>query len=270
MAGRDDLRASLGQAHVVRRCTELASEVHARFAVVLGLESRIGRRTGTLLHAVLAATAVVGVTLVVDDRLDHRVAGHPVHGHDDVRRSGRHARTAPAGPAGRLRRRAAAARAPRCRPRARRGRRAADRAAGRGAAGPALRLRRGTFRPPARRPGRPGGHHVRPGGAHRLGQVDAGVAAVPGRRARAGLGPPRRCRRARRGPAAPARRRRRGHPADRDPRRDPGGEHHALHPGAAPRGRARCRRARPRGLGGRAPGRAGHAARARRQHPVRR
>ncbi|MGH3367705.1 MAG: ATP-binding cassette domain-containing protein, partial [Nocardioidaceae bacterium] len=70
VAGRDDLRACLGQAHVVRRCTELASEVHDRFAVVLGLESRIGRRTGTLLHGVLAAIAVVGVVLVVDDRLD--------------------------------------------------------------------------------------------------------------------------------------------------------------------------------------------------------
>ncbi|GAA1251829.1 ATP-binding cassette domain-containing protein [Oryzihumus leptocrescens] len=70
VAGRDDLRASLGQAHVVRRCTELAAEVHKRFAAVLELESRIGRRTGTLLHAVLAATAVVGVTLVVNARLD--------------------------------------------------------------------------------------------------------------------------------------------------------------------------------------------------------
>ncbi|MGZ4720824.1 ATP-binding cassette domain-containing protein [Oryzihumus sp.] len=70
VAGRDDLRASLGQAHVVRRCTELAAEVHKRFAGVLELESRIGRRTGTLLHAVLAATAVVGVTLVVNARLD--------------------------------------------------------------------------------------------------------------------------------------------------------------------------------------------------------
>ncbi len=69
VAGRDDLRASLGQAHVLRRCTQLASEVHTRFADVLGLESRIGRRTGTLLHAVLAATAVVGVTLVVDHHL---------------------------------------------------------------------------------------------------------------------------------------------------------------------------------------------------------
>ena len=70
VAARDDLRASLGQAHVVRRCTELAAEVHERFAAVLELESRIGRRTGTLLHAVLAATAVLGVALVVGDRLD--------------------------------------------------------------------------------------------------------------------------------------------------------------------------------------------------------
>jgi ABC-type multidrug transport system fused ATPase/permease subunit len=69
VAGRDDLRSALGQAHVVRRCTELAAEVHRRFAVVLGLESRIGRRTGTLLHAVLAGTALVGVLLVVDHRL---------------------------------------------------------------------------------------------------------------------------------------------------------------------------------------------------------
>jgi ABC-type multidrug transport system fused ATPase/permease subunit len=70
VAGRDDLRASLGQAHVVRRCTELAAAIHARFAVVLGLEVRIGRRTGTLLHAVLAATALVGVALVAGGRLD--------------------------------------------------------------------------------------------------------------------------------------------------------------------------------------------------------
>jgi len=70
VAGRDDLRASLGQAYVLRRCTELAATVHARFAIVLGIESRIGRRTGVLLHGVLAAIAVVGVVLVTDDRLD--------------------------------------------------------------------------------------------------------------------------------------------------------------------------------------------------------
>jgi len=69
VAGRDDLRTSLGQGHVLRRCTELASVVHDRFAVVLALESRIGRRTGLLLHGVLAACALVGVALVVDDRL---------------------------------------------------------------------------------------------------------------------------------------------------------------------------------------------------------
>jgi len=69
VAGRDDLRASLGQAHVVRRCTELAATVHRRFAVVLELESRIGRRTGTLLHGALAATALVGVLLVADHHL---------------------------------------------------------------------------------------------------------------------------------------------------------------------------------------------------------
>ena len=39
VAGRDDLRASLGQAYVVRRCTELAAEIHHRFAIVLGLEA---------------------------------------------------------------------------------------------------------------------------------------------------------------------------------------------------------------------------------------
>ncbi|MEP9364500.1 ABC transporter ATP-binding protein [Nocardioides sp. CN2-186] len=70
IAGRDDLRASGGQAHVLRRCTELAARVHHLFSVVLDLEARIARRTGTLLHAVLAATALVGVVLVVGDHLD--------------------------------------------------------------------------------------------------------------------------------------------------------------------------------------------------------
>ena len=70
VAGRDDLRASLGQGHMLRRCTRLAATVHDRFATVLGFESRVGRRTGTLLHGVLAGTALVGVALVVDHRLD--------------------------------------------------------------------------------------------------------------------------------------------------------------------------------------------------------
>jgi len=70
VAGRDDLRASLGQAYVLRRCTELAAAVHAKFAAVLAVESRIGRRTGVLLHGVLAATAVVGVARVQRGSLD--------------------------------------------------------------------------------------------------------------------------------------------------------------------------------------------------------
>ncbi len=69
VAARDDLRTSLGQSHVLRRCTELAGEVHRRFATVLRLEARVGRRTGVLLHGVLAATALTGVILVADDRL---------------------------------------------------------------------------------------------------------------------------------------------------------------------------------------------------------
>jgi ABC-type multidrug transport system fused ATPase/permease subunit len=69
VAARDDLRTSLGQSYVIRRCTELAGQVHSRFADVISLEARIGRRTGMLLHGVLAATALIGVTLVLDDRL---------------------------------------------------------------------------------------------------------------------------------------------------------------------------------------------------------
>jgi ATP-binding cassette subfamily B protein len=69
VAARDDLRTTLGQPYVLRRCTELASQVHAKFDDVLALETRIGRRTGVLLHGVLAATALVGVALVVGDQL---------------------------------------------------------------------------------------------------------------------------------------------------------------------------------------------------------
>ena len=65
IAARDDLRTALGQAYVVRRCAELSATVHARFRDVVGLESRISRRAGVLLHAVLAAVAVVGAALVM-------------------------------------------------------------------------------------------------------------------------------------------------------------------------------------------------------------
>lgn len=64
VAARDDLRTSLGQSYLVRRCAELSASVHARFYAVVMLESRISRRAGLLLHALLAAVAVVGVVLV--------------------------------------------------------------------------------------------------------------------------------------------------------------------------------------------------------------
>ena len=69
VAARDDLRTSLGQAYALRRVTELASGVHHKFAAVATLEAQVSRRTGGLLHGVLAATALVGVALVVDGRL---------------------------------------------------------------------------------------------------------------------------------------------------------------------------------------------------------
>nr|WP_218842702.1 ABC transporter ATP-binding protein [Nocardioides marinus] len=69
VAARDDLRTSLGQAYVVRRSTELAATLHRRFDEVLSMESSVSRRTGTLLHAMLAATGLAGVALVIDGRL---------------------------------------------------------------------------------------------------------------------------------------------------------------------------------------------------------
>src|SRR3954449_3936741 len=63
IAGRDDLRTSLGQAHVVRRVARLSADVHAKFKAVVDVESRLVRRAGVLLHALLAGIAVAGVAL---------------------------------------------------------------------------------------------------------------------------------------------------------------------------------------------------------------
>lgn len=63
IAGRDDLRTSLGQAHVLRRVARLSADVHAKFRAVVDVESRLVRRAGVLLHALLAGIAVAGVTL---------------------------------------------------------------------------------------------------------------------------------------------------------------------------------------------------------------
>jgi len=64
VAGRDDLRTSLGQAHLLRRCSELSAQVHRLFASVLVIEASIGRRAGVLLHGLLAGVGAVGVALV--------------------------------------------------------------------------------------------------------------------------------------------------------------------------------------------------------------
>ncbi len=69
VAGRDDLRTSLGQPFLLRRTAELAARVHARFDEVLALETTMTRRTGLLLHALLAGIAVSGVALSTSGRL---------------------------------------------------------------------------------------------------------------------------------------------------------------------------------------------------------
>ncbi|WP_110240682.1 ATP-binding cassette domain-containing protein [Nocardioides gilvus] len=65
IAARDDLRTSHGQAHVVSRLAALSATVHDRFADVVRVESRLARRAGVLLYALLSAVAVSGVVLAV-------------------------------------------------------------------------------------------------------------------------------------------------------------------------------------------------------------
>ena len=65
IAARDDLRTSLGQAHLVRRTAELAADVHEKFRRVVVLEAVVIRRAGLLLHGLLAVVAVGGVLVVV-------------------------------------------------------------------------------------------------------------------------------------------------------------------------------------------------------------
>lgn len=69
VTGRDDLRTSLGQAHVLRRSAELSARVHDLFAQVLTVETRLAQRTGLLLHGLLAGVGVVGVALAAADDL---------------------------------------------------------------------------------------------------------------------------------------------------------------------------------------------------------
>jgi ABC-type multidrug transport system fused ATPase/permease subunit len=69
IAGRDDLRTSLGQAHVLRRVARLSADVHAKFKAVVDVESLLVVRAGVLLHGLLAGIAVAGVALSSADRL---------------------------------------------------------------------------------------------------------------------------------------------------------------------------------------------------------
>ncbi|MDO5628871.1 MAG: ABC transporter ATP-binding protein [Mobilicoccus sp.] len=65
VAGRDDIRTSLGQAFAIGRLTTLSADVHAKFRRVLVMERRVVLRSGLILHALLAGTAVVGAALVI-------------------------------------------------------------------------------------------------------------------------------------------------------------------------------------------------------------
>ncbi len=69
VAARDDLRSSLGQAFVLRRCAELSSVVMTRVAASCAAATRIGLRAGLLLHALLAGASLAGIVLVAGDRL---------------------------------------------------------------------------------------------------------------------------------------------------------------------------------------------------------
>ncbi|WP_221655506.1 ABC transporter ATP-binding protein, partial [Actinotalea ferrariae] len=70
VTGRDDVRSSLGQAHVVRRYAERASVVLVRVADTCRASLAVSLRTGLVLHALLAGLAVGGVALVSGGRLD--------------------------------------------------------------------------------------------------------------------------------------------------------------------------------------------------------
>jgi ATP-binding cassette, subfamily B, bacterial len=63
VAGRDDVRSSLGQAHVVRQYARRAEEVLRRVAATCAASARVGIRSGLVLHGMLAALAVAGAGL---------------------------------------------------------------------------------------------------------------------------------------------------------------------------------------------------------------
>ncbi len=228
VAARDDIRTSLGQPHVLRRNAELAAEIHRRLRRVLAVEVSITRRSGSLLHAVLAGTGLIGIALVLHGDLStarlvtlflvttmfvgqvDMLARHLPdlqEGHGRGAAPARHD----------VRRRRADRRAP-----------GPPRSARRRAPRPRLLLRHRHLRAPRRRPRRPGRSHVRARRPDRVREVHPRLPAVTRGRAAARLGLPRRGRRTRPRPPAAAVRGRRGHPAHRGPGRQPRRQHHAL------------------------------------------
>ncbi|MEK8225532.1 hypothetical protein NKG05_04445 [Oerskovia sp. M15] len=191
VAARDDLRTSLGQSFAVRRLAERSAQVHRRFEAVLSVESRMLRRAGLVLASLLAGVAVAGprspptaswastgwspcswsrrcswgrpTTWSITSRTSRKGSGHS---HASVRCS----------------------RWPRARGWTRRTGRTGRHRAPR----PALLLCRGHLRPGRREPARARGRDRGARGPHGLRQVDARLAAVPGGRATAGFGIPRR------------------------------------------------------------------------------
>lgn len=69
VAGRDDVRSSLGQAHVVRQYAERSRDVLERVRETCRASTAVALRTGLVLHALLAALAVAGVALVGGGRV---------------------------------------------------------------------------------------------------------------------------------------------------------------------------------------------------------
>ncbi|MFD0484148.1 ATP-binding cassette domain-containing protein [Kineococcus sp. GCM10028916] len=69
VAGRDDVRSSLGQAHVVRRYAQNAATVLTRVRATNDLAAAVARRTTLVLGSVCSALVVGGVALVGDGRL---------------------------------------------------------------------------------------------------------------------------------------------------------------------------------------------------------
>ncbi|WNV76056.1 ABC transporter ATP-binding protein [Geodermatophilus sp. DSM 44513] len=73
VTGRDDVRSSLGQPHVVRRYALRARDVLDRVRSTSVVSAQVLLRTGLVLHAVLGGLALAGVALVAGGGLD--VAG---------------------------------------------------------------------------------------------------------------------------------------------------------------------------------------------------